>query len=113
MRKGIVGAALALAAGALLAVGAGAASRRPRARRDWPVFVSEPRRSAPGPVTHRSEGRGPAVPAAATGDVTLTNLDGSGFLRGDYANIISETGNPAFSPTARSATPATRTSSSR
>jgi zinc metalloprotease ZmpB len=31
--------------------------------------------------------------------VTLTNLDGSGFLRGDWANIISETGNPAFSPT--------------
>jgi zinc metalloprotease ZmpB len=31
--------------------------------------------------------------------VTLTNLDGSGFLRGDYANIVSETGNPAYSPT--------------
>ena len=31
--------------------------------------------------------------------VTLTNLDGSGYLRGDWANIRSETGNPAFSPT--------------
>jgi hypothetical protein len=31
--------------------------------------------------------------------VTLTHLDGSGFLRGDYANIVSETGNPAYSPT--------------
>jgi hypothetical protein len=30
---------------------------------------------------------------------TLTNLDGSGFLRGDWANIVSETGNPAFSAT--------------
>jgi len=30
--------------------------------------------------------------------VTLTNLDGSGFLRGDWANIRSETGDPAFSP---------------
>jgi hypothetical protein len=30
---------------------------------------------------------------------TLTNLDGSGFLRGDYAQIVSETGNPAYSPT--------------
>jgi zinc metalloprotease ZmpB len=29
--------------------------------------------------------------------VKLTNLDGSGFLRGDWANIYSETGNPAFS----------------
>jgi hypothetical protein len=31
--------------------------------------------------------------------VTLTNLDGSGFLRGDWANIRSETGDPAFSAT--------------
>jgi len=29
--------------------------------------------------------------------VTLTNLDGSGFLRGDWANITSETGDAAFS----------------
>ena len=31
--------------------------------------------------------------------VGLTHLDGSGFLRGDYANVVSETGNPAYSPT--------------
>jgi zinc metalloprotease ZmpB len=31
--------------------------------------------------------------------VTLTNLDGSGYLRGDYADVISEAGNPAYSPT--------------
>ncbi len=31
--------------------------------------------------------------------VTLTNLDGSGYLRGDWANVTSETGNPAYSPT--------------
>ena len=29
--------------------------------------------------------------------VTLTNLDGSGYLRGDWANVTSETGNPAYS----------------
>jgi hypothetical protein len=29
----------------------------------------------------------------------LTNLDGSGFLRGDWAVVVSETGNPAFSET--------------
>ena len=40
-----------------------------------------------------------AVPVAAYHDATLTNLDGSGFLRGDYASIISETGNAAYSPT--------------
>jgi zinc metalloprotease ZmpB len=31
-------------------------------------------------------------------DVVLTNLDGSGYLRGDWANIRSETGSPAYSP---------------
>lgn len=30
--------------------------------------------------------------------VTLTNLDGSGYLRGDWANIRSETGLAAYSP---------------
>ena len=30
--------------------------------------------------------------------VTLTNLDGSGYLRGDWANIVSETGPAAYSP---------------
>ena len=40
-----------------------------------------------------------AVPARAYHEVTLTNLDGSGFLQGDWANIRSETGNPAYSPT--------------
>ena len=30
--------------------------------------------------------------------VTLTNLDGSGYLVGDWANIASETGDPAYSP---------------
>ena len=29
--------------------------------------------------------------------VTLTNLDGSGYLRGDWANVRSNTGKPAFS----------------
>jgi len=31
--------------------------------------------------------------------VTLTNLDGSGYLHGDWANVLNETGNPAFSST--------------
>lgn len=30
-------------------------------------------------------------------EVILTNLDGSGYLNGDWANITSETGNPAYS----------------
>ena len=40
-----------------------------------------------------------AALAAAYHRVVLTNLDGSGFLRGDYANVLSETGDPAYSPT--------------
>jgi hypothetical protein len=32
-------------------------------------------------------------------DVTLTNLDGSGFLRGDWVNVRSATGPEAYSPT--------------
>ena len=35
---------------------------------------------------------------AAYRNVTLTNLDGSGYLVGDWANVISETGDRAFSP---------------
>ena len=31
--------------------------------------------------------------------VQLTDLDGSGFLRGSWAEIVSETGSPAYSPT--------------
>ena len=40
-----------------------------------------------------------AVPPAGYHSVVLTHLDGSGFLRGDYANVYSSTGNLAFSPT--------------
>src|SRR5215213_7237346 len=34
----------------------------------------------------------------AYGSVTLSNLDGSGYLHGDWASITSETGDPAYSP---------------
>ncbi len=39
-----------------------------------------------------------AVPRAAYHAVTLTDLDGSGYLRGAWAVIRSETGSPAYSP---------------
>ena len=29
-------------------------------------------------------------------NVTLTNLDGSGYLNGDWANVRNETGDPAY-----------------
>lgn len=47
-------------------------------------------------LTDQKDADYPALqPAYVT--VTLTNLDGSGFLRGDWANVISETGDAAFS----------------
>jgi hypothetical protein len=49
-------------------------------------------------LTDQKDADYPAL-APAYHRVTLTNLDGSGFLRGDYANILSETGDPAYSPT--------------
>jgi hypothetical protein len=49
-------------------------------------------------LTDQKDADYPAL-ADAYHQVTLTNLDGSGFLRGDYANVLSETGNPAFSST--------------
>jgi zinc metalloprotease ZmpB len=49
-------------------------------------------------LTDQKDADYPAL-APAYHQVTLTNLDGSGFLRGDYANIVSETGDPAYSPT--------------
>jgi hypothetical protein len=49
-------------------------------------------------LTDQKDADYPAL-ARAYHRVTLTNLDGSGFLRGDWANVLGETGNPAYSPT--------------
>jgi zinc metalloprotease ZmpB len=49
-------------------------------------------------LTDQKDADYPAL-AAAYHQVQLTNLDGSGRLVGDWANIISETGDPAYSPT--------------
>ena len=47
-------------------------------------------------LTDQKDADYPAL-APAYRVVTLTNLDGSGLLVGDWANVTSETGNPAFS----------------
>ena len=62
------------------------------------VFVPSPVQSLGDESLTDQKDAEAAVPAAAYDDVTLTNLDGSGHLSGDYATIISETGNPAYSP---------------
>jgi zinc metalloprotease ZmpB len=49
-------------------------------------------------LTDQKDANYPALqPAYKT--VTLTNLEGSGYLHGDWASVVSETGNPAFSST--------------
>jgi hypothetical protein len=63
------------------------------------VFVPNPVQSLGDESLTDQKDADAAVPAAAYHTVALTNLDGSGFLRGDYATVVSETGNPAYSPT--------------
>jgi hypothetical protein len=47
-------------------------------------------------LTDQKDADYPAL-APAYHDVALTNLDGTGFLVGDWAQVVSETGNPAYS----------------
>jgi zinc metalloprotease ZmpB len=63
------------------------------------VFVSNPVEDLGNQSLVDQKDSAAAVPAAAYRTVALTDLDGSGFLRGRWAEIIGETGNPAYSPT--------------
>ena len=63
------------------------------------VFVPNPVQSLGNESLTDQKDADAAVPAAAYHEVTLTNLDGSGFLHGDFATVVGETGNPAYSPT--------------
>jgi len=65
------------------------------------VFVSNPVEDLNDQSLTDQKDSDAAVPAAAYHTVTLTDLDGSGFLRGRWAEIVSETGSPAYSPTNR------------
>jgi zinc metalloprotease ZmpB len=63
------------------------------------VFVPNPVQSLGDESLTDQKDSDAAVPAAAYHAVTLTNLDGSGFLQGDYADVYSSTGDRGFSPT--------------
>lgn len=63
------------------------------------VFKVNPVQSSGDQSLTDSKDSASAVPASEYATVTLTNLDGSGYLRGDWANIVSETGPAAYSPT--------------
>jgi hypothetical protein len=62
------------------------------------VFVPNPVQSLGDESLTDQKDADAAVPAPAYHNVTLTHLDGSGHLSGDYATILSETGSPAYSP---------------
>jgi hypothetical protein len=63
------------------------------------VFVPNPVQSQGDETLTDQKDSDAAVPAEAYHTVTLTNLDGTGFLSGDYADVYSSTGDLAFSPT--------------
>jgi zinc metalloprotease ZmpB len=63
------------------------------------VFVSNPVEDLGDQSLRDQKDSDAAVPAAAYHTVTLTDLDGSGYLHGRWATIVSETGDPAYSPT--------------
>jgi hypothetical protein len=100
MRKAVVGIVAVLAA-AFVVVG-GANATKPGSGSTTgvgSVFVPNPVQSLGDENLTDQKDSDAAVPPAAYHEVPLTNLDRSGFLSGDYASIISETGNPAYSPT--------------
>jgi hypothetical protein len=89
--------AVAAAAGVItsLAVApgmAGAASSTASAKVFW---VNPVQSSGDESLTDQNDSA-TAVPANDYRTVTLTNLDGSGYLNGDYASVVSETGKAAF-----------------
>ena len=100
MRRAILSGTIALAACAVL-VGVAAAGKTGNGASTGTgsVFVSNPVQSLGDETLVDQKDSDAAVPAAAYYTVTLTNLDGSGFLHGDWATVYSETGNQAFSPT--------------
>ena len=76
------------------------------------VFVSNPVEDLGDQRLTDQKDADAAVPSGLP-TVTLTDLDGSGFLRGRWAEIVSETGTRRTRRRTPSSTPAARTSSSR
>jgi hypothetical protein len=88
--------------GALLVTAGAAVADKPgpgTATGTGSVFVSNPVEDLGDQTLRDEKDSAAAVPAAAYHAVALTDLDGSGFLRGRWAEIVSETGSPAYSPT--------------
>jgi zinc metalloprotease ZmpB len=84
---------------ALVLVSSLAAARTGNSTGTAQVFVPNPVQSLGDETLTDQKDSDAAVPAAAYVKVTLTNLDGSGYLRGDWANVAGSTGSLAYSPT--------------
>jgi hypothetical protein len=100
LRRSLIGSAAAFALVAAAATAAIAAKPGPgTSTGTGAVFVSNPVEDLGDQSLRDQKDSDAAVPAAAYHTVALTDLDGSGFLRGRWAEIVSETGDPAYSPT--------------
>ncbi|MFC4453858.1 M36 family metallopeptidase [Deinococcus sonorensis] len=60
------------------------------------VFLPNPVQTSGNETLTDQKDADSAVPASAYYPVTLSHLDGSGYLSGDYAKVISETGTPVY-----------------
>jgi len=90
-----VAAVALVAASAAYATKPGSGSRTGTAR----VFAPNPVQDLGIQTLTDQKDAASAVPAAAYHSVTLTDLDGSGYLSGKWAVVRSQTGAPAYSPT--------------
>ena len=100
MRRSLFGIAAAFVLVAIASTAAIAAKPGPgTSTGTGSVFVSNPVEDLNDQSLTDQKDSDAAVPAAAYHTVTLTDLDGSGYLRGRWAEIVSETGSPAYSPT--------------
>ena len=100
MRR-IWGSGVATAAVVLISVSAGLAARAPSGSDTGSgrVFLPNPVQQLGNESLTDQKDADFAELQAAYRTVTLRDLDGSGFLRGKWANIVSETGNRAYSST--------------
>jgi zinc metalloprotease ZmpB len=100
LRLAVLGCA-ALAAATLAPVGSAVAGTTATATAtgSGTVFKVNPVQSSGNQALTDAKDADAAVFGPEYATVQLTDLDGSGFLRGTWANVVSETGNPAFSAT--------------
>jgi zinc metalloprotease ZmpB len=100
LRSKLIAIAVTVALAAVVAASAGAGKPASGSSTGTAVvFADNPVQSTGNESLTDQKDSDAAVPASAYYKVALTNLDGTGFLCGNWACVASETGNPAYSPT--------------